>query len=224
MIMTYDQMPGQSDIATQMKGKVLHASIALGDTELMASDVPPDRFQPMRSVYVCLSVESDTEAEHIYKILTDGGEVYMPMQETFFATKFGQFRDKFGTSWMVSTRSRWGRRNRSGTGKSSMWSRSLSIAAGQPEDDEAAEECSGDDCVRRMTHHKYMDDGCTGHRARQKHESGRHGAWNQQQEGADDFDDASEVAKPLSDPYLSEECDPWCARVWSNIVESAGQI
>jgi len=71
MIMTYDQMPGQSDIATQMKGKVLHASIALGDTELMASDVPPDRFQPMRSVYVCLSVESDTEAEHIYKILTD---------------------------------------------------------------------------------------------------------------------------------------------------------
>lgn len=101
MIMTYDQMPGQSDIATQMKGKVLHASIALGDTELMASDVPPDRFQPMRSAYVCLSVESDTEAEHIYKILTDGGEVYMPMQETFFATKFGQFRDKFGTSWMV---------------------------------------------------------------------------------------------------------------------------
>ena len=101
MLMTYDQMPGQSDIATQMKGKVLHANLTIGGTELMASDVPPDRFQPMRSVYICMSVESDAEAERIYKILTDGGEVFMPMQETFFATKFGQFRDKFGTSWMV---------------------------------------------------------------------------------------------------------------------------
>jgi PhnB protein len=46
-------------------------------------------------------VESDAEAERLYALLTDGGEVYMPMQETFFATRFGQFRDKFGVSWMV---------------------------------------------------------------------------------------------------------------------------
>jgi len=46
-------------------------------------------------------VPSDAEAERIYKLLTDGGEVFMPMQETFFAARFGQFRDKFGTSWMV---------------------------------------------------------------------------------------------------------------------------
>jgi len=55
----------------------------------------------MRSVYLSLSVESDAEAERIYKLLTEGGEVFMPMQETFFASRFGQFRDRFGTSWMV---------------------------------------------------------------------------------------------------------------------------
>jgi PhnB protein len=102
MMMTYDQMQGQSDMAMQMKGKVLHASITIGDTVLMASDVPPDRFQPVRSVYIRLNVESDAEAERTYELLTDGGEVFMPMGQTFFATRFGQFRDQFGTSWMVT--------------------------------------------------------------------------------------------------------------------------
>lgn len=101
MIMTHDQMPGATDVKPEWAKAALHATITIGDTLLMASDVPPDRFQPMRSVYISLSVDSDAEAERIYKILADGGEVFMPIQETFFATKFGQLRDKFGTSWMV---------------------------------------------------------------------------------------------------------------------------
>ena len=80
---------------------VLYGSITIGDTVLMASDVPPERFQPMRSAYLCLGVDSDAEAERIYKLLSDGGEVYMPIQETFFATRFAQLRDRFGTSWMI---------------------------------------------------------------------------------------------------------------------------
>jgi PhnB protein len=101
MIMTFDQMPGPSQVKPEDAKKVLHASMTIADTLIMASDVPSDRFQPMRSVYLCLSVDTDTEAERAYKLLSDGGEVFMPMQETFFATKFGQLRDKFGTSWMI---------------------------------------------------------------------------------------------------------------------------
>ncbi len=67
----------------------------------MASDVPPGRFQPMRSVYISLSLDSDEETERIYALLSDGGQIFMPMQETFFASRFGQLRDKFGTSWMI---------------------------------------------------------------------------------------------------------------------------
>jgi PhnB protein len=55
----------------------------------------------MRSVYLCYAVDSDAEAERIYSLLAEGGQVFMPMQETFFATRFGQLRDRFGTSWMV---------------------------------------------------------------------------------------------------------------------------
>jgi PhnB protein len=74
--------------------------MTIGETELMGSDVP-ERFQPMRSVYLSLSVDSTDEAERIYALLSDGGQIYMPMQETFFAFRFGMLRDKFGTSWMI---------------------------------------------------------------------------------------------------------------------------
>lgn len=78
---------------------IIHARFTLGDTTVMASDGP--KVEPMRSAYLCLSVDSDAEAERIYAALTDGGEVFMKMGETFFAHRFGQFRDKFGVNWMV---------------------------------------------------------------------------------------------------------------------------
>jgi PhnB protein len=101
MLMTHDQAPGVTNVKPEWAKAVLHASITIGETQVMASDVPPDRFQPMRSVYLSLNVDSDAEAEGIYKLLSDGGEIFMPMQETFFASRFGQLRDRFGTSWMI---------------------------------------------------------------------------------------------------------------------------
>jgi PhnB protein len=75
--------------------------MTIGETDLMGSDVPPDRFQPMRSVYLSLSVSSSEEAERIHALLSDGGQIFMPMEETFFALRFSMLRDKFGTSWMI---------------------------------------------------------------------------------------------------------------------------
>jgi PhnB protein len=78
---------------------VLHARISIGDTELMGADIPSA--QPMRSAYLSLGVESDAEAERIFAALSDGGRVFMPMQETFFATRFAQLQDRFGINWMI---------------------------------------------------------------------------------------------------------------------------
>lgn len=100
-MMTFGQMPDPSQAPPGMENGVLHAQIEVGGATILASDVPPDRFQPMRSAYLCLSVDSDSEAERIYGLLSDGGEVFMPIQETFFATRYGILRDRFGTSWMV---------------------------------------------------------------------------------------------------------------------------
>ncbi|HVW76442.1 MAG TPA: VOC family protein [Alloacidobacterium sp.] len=100
-MMTYDQMPEPKQVPPGAEKAVLHASLSLGETSLMASDIMGGHFQPMRSVYLALKVDSIAEAERIYNLLADGGDIFMPMQETFFAHRFGQLRDKFGTSWMV---------------------------------------------------------------------------------------------------------------------------
>jgi PhnB protein len=100
-MMTFAQMPDPKQIPPGMENGVLHVSMILGETVVMASDVQPERFQPMRSAYLSLSVDSDQEAERIYKLFEEGGEIFMPIQETFFATRFAMLRDKFGTSWMV---------------------------------------------------------------------------------------------------------------------------
>jgi PhnB protein len=96
---TWDSMPDQSMVQPGMEKKILHARIALGDTTVMASDGP--KVEPMRSAYITLSVDSNEEAERIYNALTAGGEVFMKIGETFFAHRFGQFRDRFGVNWMV---------------------------------------------------------------------------------------------------------------------------
>ena len=98
MMMTHGQLPDPSGVSPDWKDAILHARLNLGDTVLMGADVPPERFQPMRSAYLSLIVDSTEEAERIYALLSDGGQIFMPMQETFFATRFGMLRDKFGTS------------------------------------------------------------------------------------------------------------------------------
>lgn len=101
-MMTHEQNPEAHNVAPEMKDKVLHATIQIGGTMVMASDVPPEaNFQPMRSVYLALSVESSEEAERIYALLGEGGQIFMKMTETFFAYRFGMLRDRFGTSWMI---------------------------------------------------------------------------------------------------------------------------
>jgi PhnB protein len=73
----------------------------IGGTTLLAADVPPERFQPMRSAYLSLSLDSSDEADRIYALLAEGGEIFMKMGETFFADRFAMLRDRFGTSWML---------------------------------------------------------------------------------------------------------------------------
>ena len=99
MMMTHAQAPDQSKVSPDWKDAVLHARLSVGGTELLGADIP--KAQPMRSAYLSLAVESDAEAERIFSALAEGGEVFMPMQETFFASRFGQLRDRFGLNWMI---------------------------------------------------------------------------------------------------------------------------
>jgi PhnB protein len=99
-LMKQSEAPGGSRNA-EGEDPVLHARMEIGGTVLIGNDVQSDRFQPTRSVYLYLGVDSAEDAEHIYSLLVKGGEAYMPLQETFFASRFSQLRDQFGTLWTL---------------------------------------------------------------------------------------------------------------------------
>ncbi|QOY87554.1 VOC family protein [Paludibaculum fermentans] len=101
MMLTREQQPNPEGAPPEWKDSIMYARMNIGETELMGSDVPSDRFQPMRSVYLSLNVDSTEEAERIYALLCEGGQIFMPMEETFFAFRFAMLRDRFGTSWMI---------------------------------------------------------------------------------------------------------------------------
>jgi PhnB protein len=97
-VVRHGQQPNPN-VPAEWGDKVLHARIEIGGTVLMGADIP--QAEPMRSSYLSLTVDSEAEAERIYKVLTDGGEVFMKMEKTPFANRFAMLRDKFGASWML---------------------------------------------------------------------------------------------------------------------------
>jgi PhnB protein len=97
--MTKHSQAPNPQIPADWKDKVLHARIAIGNAVLMGADIP--QAEPMRSAYLTLTVDREEEAERIYGLLTDGGEVFMKMEKTHFANRFAMLRDRFGTSWML---------------------------------------------------------------------------------------------------------------------------
>jgi len=101
MIMHHGEQPDPGAAASDEYKGVLHARIVIGGAEISAADVPPERFLPMRSAYLTLVVDTNEEAERIHAILAEGGQIFMPMEETFFAHRFSMLRDRFGTSWMI---------------------------------------------------------------------------------------------------------------------------
>ncbi len=98
---THGELPAASNVPPEWRDAVVHARMDIGETMILGADVPPERFQPMRSAYLTLIVDSSDEAERVYALLKDGGQIFMPMEETFFAHRFAMLRDRFGTSWML---------------------------------------------------------------------------------------------------------------------------
>src|SRR5947199_7558273 len=99
MMMTHEQQPNQANVPANLKKAILHARIELGASVLMGADIPGA--EPMRSAYLTLTLDSAKEAERVYALLAEGGQIFMKMEQTFFANRFAMLRDRFGTSWML---------------------------------------------------------------------------------------------------------------------------
>ncbi|HTE32820.1 MAG TPA: VOC family protein [Chryseolinea sp.] len=96
---TFRQLPPEAGIPDERKDNILHGRIEIGGGVLMGADIPDA--EQMRSAYLTLRLDSAEEAEKTYALLSDGGEIFMKMEETGFAKRFAMLRDKFGASWML---------------------------------------------------------------------------------------------------------------------------
>ena len=99
MLMRHAELPGPGNVPADWKNAILHARLQIGGTVLMGADIPTA--EPVRSAYLSLTLDTAEEAERIYALLSEGGQVFVKMEETFFASRFAMLRDRFGTSWML---------------------------------------------------------------------------------------------------------------------------
>ena len=102
MMLTYGESPAAEHTSPEWRGKIMHARLMLGDKALMASDAPRGRFEPPKGFHVNIGVDEPAEAERIFHALAENGTVTMPLQETFWATRFGMLVDQFGIPWMIN--------------------------------------------------------------------------------------------------------------------------
>lgn len=96
---------GEEPMAEIDANKIMHVSLPIGEGSiLMGSDTPSSFGAPTKgnNMYVSINVDSVEEANRLYHGLSDGGEILMPIDKTFFAAVFGMFVDKFGVRWMVN--------------------------------------------------------------------------------------------------------------------------
>lgn len=99
---TYGESPMCAQMPPESHDLVMHCQLEHDGLTLMGADGPPPHDGGSRSVLVNLVVDTTADAERIFAALSEGGEVGMPMQETFWAHRFGMLVDRHGKPWMVN--------------------------------------------------------------------------------------------------------------------------
>jgi len=93
----------QPDLPECFDDKVMHASLQIGETMIMASDGRCEGQATFEGFSLSITVADEAEADRVFAALSgDGGLVTMPLAKTFWALKFGMLQDRFGVGWMVS--------------------------------------------------------------------------------------------------------------------------
>ncbi len=101
-IHTWGNSPMADQAPPGWADKVMHASLTIGDTLITGSDVPPALYERPQGFEVMISPANPDDAERVFHALAEHGTVKMPMQETFWALRFGVLVDQFGIPWSIN--------------------------------------------------------------------------------------------------------------------------
>jgi PhnB protein len=95
--------PPEGMVAPGSENKIMHCSFMIGDSRIMATDGGCTGGGKFEGISLALSSKTAAETEKLFKGLSEGGQVQMPLGKTFFSPSFGMVQDKFGIGWMVVT-------------------------------------------------------------------------------------------------------------------------
>ena len=101
MLMRFKDSPESHQHTPGSDNKIMHAELRVGNTAVLASDGRCLGQPNFQGFALSLTAANDAEAERLFSALSDGGQVQMPLDKTFFASSFGMVADRFGVSWMV---------------------------------------------------------------------------------------------------------------------------
>lgn len=103
MLMHFKDAPpeGLQNMTPGTENKVMHATLRIGDTTILASDGHCQGKPSFQGFSLSLNAANEAEADRLFNALADGGQVQVPMSKTFFSPRFGMLADRFGVGWMV---------------------------------------------------------------------------------------------------------------------------
>jgi len=102
-MLTYGNSPMAAQTPIELREKIVHATLILGDNTLAGVDIVDKEYDPAKGFFVLLDINDPREAERVFGALSENGTVQMPLQETFWATHFGVVVDQFGTPWEINS-------------------------------------------------------------------------------------------------------------------------
>ena len=101
-MLTHKDSPMADKAPAELRDRVMHARLVVGDAVLMGSDGMPGQHDVPKGFSVNIGVDTPAEADRIFSALSQNGTVNMPIQETFWALRFGMLVDRYGIPWMVN--------------------------------------------------------------------------------------------------------------------------
>jgi len=101
-MLTWGNSPNAADVPADWAGKIYQATLKVGDVVIMGGDHPADRYAQPRGFELVLPMDDPLAAERVFHDLAEGGTIKMPLQETFWASRFGVLVDRFGIPWTIN--------------------------------------------------------------------------------------------------------------------------
>ena len=101
-MLTWGNSPMAAEAPPGWAAKIYHATFKVGDSVITGGDIRPDQYEPPKGFSVVIEMDDTAAAERIFHALSENGTIQMPLQETFWAGRFGALVDQFGVPWIIN--------------------------------------------------------------------------------------------------------------------------